>query len=500
MSRFLRSSVLSLLALAPWALPARAQSQHDMTFHTLPPCTVVDTRVAGGAFAAGETRTYNVVGSGSLAGQGGSATGCGVPGFSNGIAQVQAVAFNIAAITPTGVGYILANAADQPIGIGSILNLTANQNISNTTPVAIAQTSGVGDFKLQVNVSSAHMVVRVFGYYSKPVQTVYVHPVPGDNTASGTALLNAMSGITNASATKRYVIKVEPGIYDLGSTMLTQKPYVDLEGSGQQATVIQGAGNNDSNLETAVIKGGSSAEIRHLQVKSTGSLSQQISIAILVLDADTRLTDVTVVSSGGTSNWAVRNRNSSAVIERSTLKADGGNVAYGISSKGAGAAATVRHSTIQVSNTTSQSYGLSANQGGTYRELRDIQVEVTLASGSAYGIWLGENPASTDLRVTDSTLTVQGGDGVFLALTSSPRLFIEHSQIRSTGTGGYGIRWGSGAVVVDHSEIAGEVGTVDGFDVSIGATRLSGGPVSPGAICAGVYDESFTFYAGPACP
>lgn len=85
-------------------------------------------------------------------------------------------------------------------------------------------------------------MIRVVGYYSKPVQTVHVHPVPGNHTASGTALINAMSGITNASATKRYVIKPEPGIYDIGSTMLTQKDYVDLEGSGQQATVIQGVG------------------------------------------------------------------------------------------------------------------------------------------------------------------------------------------------------------------------------------------------------------------
>jgi hypothetical protein len=73
---------------------------------------------------------------------------------------------------------------------------------------------------VQVAVSSTHLLIRAVGYYSKPVQTVHVHPVPGSHTASGTALLNAMNGITNASATKRYVIKLEPGIYDLGSTEL----------------------------------------------------------------------------------------------------------------------------------------------------------------------------------------------------------------------------------------------------------------------------------------
>jgi hypothetical protein len=39
-----------------------------MTFSTIVSCTVADTRVAGGAFAPSEIRTYNVVGNGSGAG------------------------------------------------------------------------------------------------------------------------------------------------------------------------------------------------------------------------------------------------------------------------------------------------------------------------------------------------------------------------------------------------------------------------------------------------
>lgn len=186
---------------------SEAQNQHDMAFHTIPQCTVVDTRVAGGPFTSGETRTYNVVGGGSLAAQGGSSTGCGIPGFSNGIAQVQAVVLVITAISPTGTTHIAAYAADQSPQQG-VLTFNAGDLITNTSQVAVAQTAGVGDIKVFLNFYSAHVMIQVVGYYSKPVQTVYVHPVPGNHTASGTALLNAMSGITNASATKRYVIKL----------------------------------------------------------------------------------------------------------------------------------------------------------------------------------------------------------------------------------------------------------------------------------------------------
>ena len=42
------------------------------------------------------------------------------------------------------------------------------------------------------------------------------------------------------------------------------KPYVDIEGSGQQATVIQGQGNGDPGLSTGIVQGASSSELRNL--------------------------------------------------------------------------------------------------------------------------------------------------------------------------------------------------------------------------------------------
>jgi hypothetical protein len=488
----------AVLSLTP--SPAAAQNEHDMTFHTVPPCTVLDTRTAGGAFTAGETRTYNVVGTASLAAQGGSGTGCGVPGFSNSIAQVQAVALNIVALSPAGGGNIAANAADQTMA-GSVINFTASQNTANTTPVAVAQTSGVGDFKIQVNISSAHVLVRVYGYYSKPVQTIHVHPVPGDHTASGTALLNAMSGITNASPTKHYVLKLEPGIYDVGGTELAMKDYVDIEGSGQLATIIQGTGNNDDEKLTAVVQGAKSTELRDLQVKSTGS-SHLISIAILIPDedADLRIVDVTAVASGGTGNWAVRNRNGKAVIERSTLQASGGSSAYGVNTKGPGSVTTIKHSVIEASGATSGTFGLGANAFGRYEELRDVQVNVSASSGTAYGIWIHDLPTDEDHRLTDSTITVAGEGQLYgIYSTSYGSLFVEQSQVRTIGSSGVGIQHLTGDTLIDHSEITGASDTVNGSSAFIGATRLNGGGPASG-VCAGVYDESFTFYAGPTCP
>jgi hypothetical protein len=251
----------------------------DLTYHTVAQCVAVDTRVAGGAFAAGETRTYNIGGSSSLASQGGSATGCGVPGFSNSIPQVQAVAVNIVVINPAGPGHLLAYAADTTTST-AVINFSTAVTIANTTHLAVAQSSGVGDFKIKLSTSGAHVLVSVVGYYSKAVQTVYAHPVPGDHTASGTRLINSLAGITDASATKRYVVKVEPGIYDVGTTGLQMKPFVDIEGSGQEATVIRGEGGS-AEATIGVVNGAASSEIRDLQVKAESS--QQSTIAIRLL-------------------------------------------------------------------------------------------------------------------------------------------------------------------------------------------------------------------------
>ena len=77
---------------------------------------------------------------------------------------------------------------------------------------------------------------------------------------------------------------------------------------------------------------------------------------------------------------------------------------------------------------------------------------------------------------------------------------IVRSTLIASGAQSYGFSNNSFSLVtIDHSELVGQTATVIGGSVSIGATRLSGGPVSASATCAGVYDENYTFYAS-TCP
>ena len=85
-------------------------------------------------------------------------------------------------------------------------------------------------------------------------------------TESGTALLNALNGITDAAADNRYLLKLEPGIYNLGTTSLVMKAYVDIEGSGMTATVIKSnVYYTGTSLKGAVV-GEDTSELRYLTI------------------------------------------------------------------------------------------------------------------------------------------------------------------------------------------------------------------------------------------
>jgi len=66
-------------------------------------------------------------------------------------------------------------------------------------------------------------------------KTILVSP-KSTETASGTALLNAMSGITGAGESNPYLIIIEPGVYNIGTNSLQMNEYVDIQGSGENVT------------------------------------------------------------------------------------------------------------------------------------------------------------------------------------------------------------------------------------------------------------------------
>lgn len=153
-----------------------------------------------------------------------------------------------------------------------------------------------------------------------------VSPV-GTEGENGVALLDALAGITDASAGKPYLLKIEPGVYNLDTSPLTMKPFVDIEGSGELATRITRASGS-------TLVGADNAELRFLTVENTGGTFANR--AIYNEDASPRLTHVTATAGGGFRSIGVFNfRSSSPTIIDVTVTASGGEgQAYGVLNEG----------------------------------------------------------------------------------------------------------------------------------------------------------------------
>jgi len=134
----------------------------DLVFTPITPCRLVDTRVAGGALAAGVSRFFDVDGT-SFTAQGGSSTGCGMP-----FGVPRAVAMTITVTGPSAPGYFAAwGLGTQPLS--SVLNFVAGETLANTTVVPVVPGGGA-DFTL-LSSANAHAVIDAVGYYAAPVAT-----------------------------------------------------------------------------------------------------------------------------------------------------------------------------------------------------------------------------------------------------------------------------------------------------------------------------------------
>ncbi|MGI9303509.1 MAG: hypothetical protein ACR2RB_12490, partial [Gammaproteobacteria bacterium] len=100
------------------------------------------------------------------------------------------------------------------------------------------------------------------------VSTKLVSPV-GAPTENCTALLSVLGNITDNGDERRYLLKLEPGLYDCDNKPVTMKPYVTIDGSGVRATEIRGRVNGFK-FDDGVVTGAGNSELRNLTVRHTG--------------------------------------------------------------------------------------------------------------------------------------------------------------------------------------------------------------------------------------
>jgi hypothetical protein len=242
-----------------------------------------------------------------------------------------------------------------------------NLQITNTgSGSALGLKVGPGHAPMTVNssVKVANLNAdKLDGLTSSRLQRAYVRTVvvspKATAAASGNALKAAVAGITTAAADKRYLVKVEPGIYDLGNSKLVMKPFVDIEGSGIGTTTITRNGGAD--WFDGTVAGATSSELRLLTVENTGGGTQ--SVAIVAQDVNPfSVRWVEAKASGAPDNAAILvHGDAHADLYGSTFTATGGDNAYAVYYSG-GCSATMNLSEATPSGATTNNWGVRQNR------------------------------------------------------------------------------------------------------------------------------------------
>lgn len=325
------------------------------------------------------------------------------------------------------------------------------------------------------------------------VRTIVVAPIPGNPIASGNALLDALDDITDNAFDNQYLIKVEPGKFDLGTQSLLMKPYVDIEGSGKHDTtriVAKGRAAFDG----GTVIGANNCELRDLMVVSLGSSQYTAAVAIFLQNVNTRVTSVIAEAKNALSGSdGILILGGTPVLTDVDAIATGAPFATGIALEESTSAKLDRvSSTASGASNTNRAVLVQGQTPDDRPVLRRVQIIAT-GGQNAYGInFRSSDFGAPPLELFETSISVSGGSvknlGLFLetGLTSATETQIIASGVSSTAI------WASGAITfrVDRSSLSGATSAIEASGGRVAASRLEGA-LTPGLQCVGVYDANY---------
>lgn len=378
-------------------------------------------------------------------------------------------------------------------------------------------------------------------------RTLVVSPV-GTPLENGAALRQAAGSIAG-SAANPYLLHLEPGVFDLGTTGLVLPAHVDVQGSGTGATSIACACGSAANtsidpgaIGAAALRQGANTEIRSLTVRNSGGHANVHGIDVAGGPGDAfSLSDVVVeVQGAGQKGVGIWVRDTTDVrlhdVEASASGTGPSTSYYGIELISV-ASARLDDVIARAQGVVASTYGLMAMtvpdltlEGGRYEakdasqnyairlhasdaEIKDVTADATGGGDGYHAAYF----LNSDFLVLGSIFEAIGeeGYGITLARTqagaSTGRVESSVVTTDSTVCCGYGITasslTGSAFILVGGTEITADGPTVRAVgavaNVQVGGTRLAGDPAqgSAGGVvtCAGVWDELQAFFAS-TCP
>ena len=359
------------------------------------------------------------------------------------------------------------------------------------------------------------------------VRTYVVGPV-GTPIENGAALGAAMGSIpppTNQETAA--LLKIEPGVYDLGTGTEALLPWMVIEGAGRDHTRITSARCGMGIYEGTLLSTSRDVTLRRLTVENTCANPGNYSVALSNQGLRLTLEDVRlIVNQGAHRDFAIFNSGDGLTVQDAILEAGNAvNRSVGLWNQGLGVQLgdvsiraggsevnrgiendgttfTVQRTVVQLWGGVSECTGLLNNTGADPLFVDGLEVKNFCSSASDNGLYL--NGTGGTLR---NVIVSAGDTAISLHNLSTFKNLYLHELELEVGGSGYGV-WcqdeGSNglSVTIQRSQIR-TAGTAvynhfDECTVRIGGSHIEGG-VTGAATCAGLYDGGYTFFVN-TCP
>jgi hypothetical protein len=338
-------------------------------------------------------------------------------------------------------------------------------------------------------------------FREKYAQVVIVAKSGGDYTS----VQDAINSITDASASNPYLVWVAPGVY---SETVTMKPYVHLQGAGQEATVIISTASTTIWLpNVATLKLASNTSLRDLTVGNSGA--GMYNVALLATDGTTQtlVADVTAKAQGGGSyNYGVflTGSGTGVTLQHVTALGENGNGNYGLYNY-EGPTAALRGGSFTGRGGT-DAWGIYNYGSGTTLEAESVTALGENGSSTNRGLGNYEGPTAA---LRGGSFTGRGGTdawGIYNIVSIVSGTTLEAEGVTALGESGssknYGLyNDGGAAATADSSQFTGASNALyqTGGTVSLGVSQLDGGATRTGGTltCFQVYDGNYAAYTCP---
>ncbi len=314
-----------------------------------------------------------------------------------------------------------------------------------------------------------------------------------------TSVQAALDSITDAALDNPYLVWVVPGEY---SETVTMKPYVHLQGAGQEVTIITSNGSLPPSQATLVLA--SDVSLRDLTVGNSGAGIQNVALLASAGVTRTLVADVTVrAHGGGEVNFAILIDSGAGVrLQQVTaLGENGSRYNYGLFND-IGAAATLRGGSF-TGRGGSYAYGIYNYRSGTTLDTESVTALGENGSSYNHGLF-NDNGAAATLR--GGSFTGREGSSAYGIYNAGSNTTLEAEYLTALGEYGrssnYGLYSNSGTVNITQSVLEGAPYSVYRFsgNVTISNSRLVGGSVDGTMTCVLVTRDTSISTDGSTCP